>query len=235
MLYTSEVLSGPAFLFSMLPWKAVFSESVAMGLMYLNSDPVLLAVYKDTNFSTIKFVSSVSSANIWKTLVIVWMYIYTGFSSHIYIYKDLAFTSIEWVQLWGKMLQWKRLHLVRNHIIYWVKDKSTIPCFTEYFTRYKIAHFCFLVRCTYQLLSRRWLKLQVQTSWFLFYFFFGKYPRILHASQPPMTPSKRYQAMFLARKEFETSYLEGWIRIALLHKLPTDLNFCFAPNNSVYI
>lgn len=64
---------------------ARFIEIVMMGLMYIDNLPILHIIDESTRFSAVRFLPTVSTIDICKTLLRCWASIYTGLPNRVLI------------------------------------------------------------------------------------------------------------------------------------------------------
>lgn len=77
----------------------IFNREVQMDLMYLDGQPVLHIIDTWTNFSVVRFVSSVDTETIWDTLATAWITFYMGNPEFMLIDEESALNIKEWYDL----------------------------------------------------------------------------------------------------------------------------------------
>ena len=71
-----------------------FNERIMLDVMYVDGKPVLHIVDEITKFRAAKFLPDVSTKNIWRTLLEIWVMIYTGLPNRMIVDQGSAFGGL---------------------------------------------------------------------------------------------------------------------------------------------
>ena len=71
-----------------------FNERILLDVMYVDGKPVLHILDEGTKFSAAKFLPDVSTKTIWRTLLQIWVMIYTGLPDRMMVNQGSAFGGL---------------------------------------------------------------------------------------------------------------------------------------------
>ena len=74
----------------------VFNRLVCLDLMFIDGNPILHVVCKDTRFSAAVFLESESAQSVWRAYLSCWTTRYVGYSTEIHADRGPCFNSDEW-------------------------------------------------------------------------------------------------------------------------------------------
>lgn len=71
-----------------------FNERILLDVMYIGGKPVLHIVDEGTKFIAARFLLDVSTKTVWRTLLEIWVKIYTGLPNRMVVDQGSAFGGL---------------------------------------------------------------------------------------------------------------------------------------------